>query len=365
MCKATTARKRSLPLFATGIILCLLLLLPACKKSGGDKQQGRSAITKVSLHNLPARIYATGAVTPMVGAEVKVGPRISGRLQHLYVKVGDHVKKGQVLARLEDRDLGANVLKATANLAQAKADARYARDNYERQKGLVAGGYVSQDAVDLAFKARDAANASIKSAQASLDLSRVELSYATVTSPINGIVGSVSTQEGETVAASFNAPTFVTIIDLSKLEVDAYVDEVDIGGVKPGQKATFTVDAFQNRTFHGLVEAIYPQAVIQDNVVNYDVIIHITDPYKGLLRPQMTASVGIILNSLKDVMAIPLKAVFHKNGRAFVRVKEGKTVVIRSVALGRESGELVQVNSGLALGDRVVVPGSNGSAITP
>lgn len=341
-----------------------LLTATGCK----NKRPGNTSMTgrfvKVEPKNLPAQIFATGAVTPMVGAEVKVGPRVSGRLKHLRVKVGDHVKKGEVLAQLEDRDLKANVLKAEANLAQAKAEARYAQVNYRRQKKLFSDGYVSPDSVDLALKAKKASEASVRGAQAALDYSKVQLSYATVTSPIEGTIGSVSTQEGETVAASLSAPTFVTIIDLSRLEVDAYVDEVDIGGVKLGQEATFTVDAFQDKTFHGVIQAIYPQAVIQDNVVNYDVIIRITGPFEGLLRPQMTASVNITLGTLKGVLAIPIKAITHKEGKAIVKVKSGEGIVARPVTLGRESGSFVQVTSGLALGDRVLVPASNGNGVT-
>jgi len=341
-----------------------LLTATGCKNKRPGNAGTTGRLVKVEPKNLPAQVFATGAVTPMVGAEVKVGPRVSGRLEHLYVKVGDHVKKGQVLAELEQSDLKANVMKARANLAQAEADARYAEDNYKRKKDLLSGGFVSPDDVDLALKVKKAAQAAIAGSKAALDFSRVQLSYATVTAPISGTVGSVSTQEGETVAASFNAPTFVTIIDLSRLEVDAYVDEVDIGGVKAGQKATFTVDAFQDRTFNGVVEAVYPQAVIQDNVVNYDVIIRITDPFEGLLRPQMTASVTITLGALKDVLAIPLKAVIHENGRAFVKVKDGNALVSRSVTLGRESGDFVQVTSGLTLGDRILIPASNGNGVT-
>lgn len=343
---------------------CLPALVAGCSGKTAGKNTATGTFVKVEARNLPAQIFATGAITPMVGAEVKVGPRVSGKLQKLYVKVGDHVKKGQVLAQLEHKDLSANVLKAVANLAQAKADARYAQVDYRRQKKLLSNGYVSPDAVDLALKAKKASEASVKAAQAALDYSKVKLSYATVTSPIEGTVGSVSTQEGETVAASLSAPTFVTIIDLARLEVDAYVDEVDIGGVKPGLKASFTVDAFPDRTFLGVVEAVYPQAVIQDNVVNYDVIIRITGPFEGLLRPQMTASVNITLGTLKGALAIPIKAVSHKEGKAIVKVKSGEGIVSRPVTLGRESGSFVQVTSGLALGDRVLVPASNGNGVT-
>jgi RND family efflux transporter MFP subunit len=246
-------------------------------------------------------------------------------------------------------------------LKDAEATATYSEANYQRMKELLPKGYVAQDAVDAAQKARDSAQAQVKNAKANLDYTKVQLSYATVSAPIDGIVGSVSTQEGETVASSFSAPTFVTIIDLARLEVDAYVDEVDIGGVKVGQTASFTVDAFPDKVFNGVVEAIYPQAIIQDNVVNYDVIIGITDAFEGMLRPQMTASVTINLDSLKGVLVVPVRAVKHEGGKAFVMVPggEGKGATQRPVTVGRESGDFIQIKAGLSSGDKVLVSGGN------
>ena len=261
--------------------LALVLVMIACALFGACKGRGRkkggNGANQVAakMMDLPAQIVATGTVTPRVGAEIKVGPRLSGQLNHLSVKIGDVVKKGQVLGILDDKDLKANVARAEASLKDAQANAKYTAANYERMKELLPKGYISQDAVDAALRAKESAEAQVKNAQASLDYSKIQLSYATIVAPINGIVETVATNEGETVAASFNTPTFVQLIDLSRLEVDTYVDEVDIGGVKIGQKATFTVDAFPDRIFHGEVEAIQPQAVIQDNVVTYDVIIGI------------------------------------------------------------------------------------------
>jgi RND family efflux transporter MFP subunit len=426
---------------AIAAALIASLLATGCKKGGsgpgGPGGNNKGSAVAAKMMDLPAQVIATGTITPRVGAQVKVGPRLSGRLDHLGVKIGDRVKKGQILAVLEQKDLQANVARAEATLNDAQASARYAEANYERVKELLPKGYVAKDAVDAAQKAKESARAQVKNAQANLDYVKIQLSYATVTAPIDGIVGSVSTQEGETVASSMSAPTFVTIIDLSRLEVDAYVDEVDIGGVKAGQKATFTVDAFPDKTFHGVVEAIYPQAVVQDNVVNYDVIIGIdgyrdnaaeppgenpageagqggqqmggpgTRPegseragrgkrggpgghrngppgaegsrgpmegarekpaapaapqallsYEGLLRPQMTASVTINMDSTKGALVIPVKAVKHEGGKAFVMVPGPKGPAQRPVTLGRESGDFVQVKAGLSQGDKVIVAGA-------
>lgn len=358
-----TAAGRMLVMAAV-LAMTALLVLTACKKSGGTRAGGAGgALVPAKIMDLPAQVVATGTVTPRVGAQVKVGPRASGRLEHLFVKVGDRVTKNQVLAILEKSDLQAQVNKASASLKDAQATAAYADANYKRVSDLLPKGYVAQDAVDAALRARESAAAQVKNAKANLDYASVQLSYATVTSPMDGIVGSVSTQEGETVQSSFSAPTFVTIIDLARLEVDAFVDEVDIGGVKIGQQASFTVDAFPDKTFHGVVEAIYPQAIIQDNVVNYDVVIGITDAFEGLLRPQMTASVTINLDSQKGVLVIPAKAVKHEGGKAFVMVPSGtgKGATQWPVTLGRESGDFVQVKAGLSAGDKVLVASGGNS----
>jgi len=353
-------RKRTAATLAIVLAASLLLVLAACKKTGA---QGRSAggnLVPAKMMDLPAQILATGAVTPRVGAEVPVGPRISGTLKKLYVQIGDVVKKGQVLGEIDARDLQSNVNSAQASLAAAKAAAVYADANYNRLKALLPKGYVAQDQVDVAKQNLDSDLAAISRAQAQLDYAGIQYSYATVKAPIDGIVESVATQEGSTVAASFNAPTFVTLIDLKRLEVDAFVDEVDIGGVKVGQKASFTVDAFPDKVFTGAVEAIQPQAIIQDNVVNYDVIIGIQDAFENMLRPKMTASVTIALDSQKGVLVIPAKAVKHEGGKAFVMVPDanGKGTVQRPVTLGRESGDFVHVKAGLSAGDKVLVAGN-------
>ena len=346
----------------TFAVVCAFTLLLAMACKGGGNQAAKGTLVAVKTMNLPAQIVATGTVSPRVGAEVPVGPRVSGTLKKLYVQIGDKVKKGQVLGVLEEKDLEANVHSAEASLASAKAAQIYVKAKYERLVALLPKGYVSRDQVDVAKQNLDSAAANVQKTQAQLDYAGVQLSYATVKSPIDGIVESVATQEGSTVAASFNAPTFVTLIDLKRLEVDAYVDEVDIGGVKAGQQATFSVDAYPGKTFHGTVEAIHPQAVIQDNVVNYDVIIGITDPFEGILRPTMTANVTITLNTLSGALAIPLRAVKRENGKAFVMMPEGKQMVQRPVTLGRESGDYVQVKAGLSEGDKILLPGNNGTS---
>lgn len=310
---------------------------------------------EVKQADLPSEVSATGTVVPRVGAQVKVGPRVSGKLEHLYVKVGDKVEKGQVLAVVEQKDLQANVLRMESQVKDAEAALAYQKANFQRLSKLYEEGVVSIDAFDAAKKSLDSADAQLKSAKAQLDYSKIQLSYATITAPISGTIGSVSTQEGETVAASLSAPTFVTILDLSRLEVDAYVDEVDIGRIKVGDKASFSVDAYPDKNWNAKVEAIYPDATIKDNVVYYATILSIEDNYEGFLRPQMTASVTIHLDTLSGVLAIPSKAVKRENGVPYVLVKEGEKSVKRQISIGRESGDLIEVKGGLSLGDKVLV----------
>jgi RND family efflux transporter MFP subunit len=338
------------------IFLSIFLLTFGCFKGKNKKPMGNWIPVKKA--NLPAEVIATGTVVPRVGAYVKVGPRISGKLEKLFVKVGDKVKKGQVLAIVEHKDLEANVARMEAAKREAEANLAYSKANYERLYKLYNEGIATIDELDLAKKSLDLAEAQLQSAISQYEYAKVQLSYATITAPISGIIGTVSTQEGETVAASFSAPTFVTILNLDMLEVDAYVDEVDIGKVKVGQKASFTVDAYPEKIFNAEVEAIYPDAEIRDNVVYYAVILKIEKNFEEILRPQMTASVTINLEELQDVLAIPIKAIKKENGNSFVMVKEGEKIAKRQITTGRESGDLVEVKSGLSLGDMILVPSS-------
>lgn len=334
--------------------LFIFFLIFSCSK--GKKRILPGNWVQVKRVNLPAEVIATGTIVPRVGAYVKVGPRISGKLEKLYVKVGDRVEKGQILAIVEHKDLEANVKRMEAAKKEAEANLEWARANYERLKKLHQEGIATEDELDLSLKNLNLAEAQLESASSQLEYAKIQLSYATIKAPISGIIGTVSTQEGETVSASLSAPTFVTIIDLNQLEVDAYVDEVDIGKIKVGQKASFTVDAYPEKIFNAEVEAIYPDAVIRDNVVYYVVILKIEGNFDEVLRPQMTASVTIKLEELQDVLAIPSKAIRKENGISFVLVKEGDRVLKKQITTGRESGDLVEVRSGLTQGDYILVP---------
>jgi RND family efflux transporter MFP subunit len=238
-------------------------------------------------------VKATGVIKPRIGAEVRVGSRVSGVVRRLFVRVGDPVRSGAALAELDDRDLLARRNEARAALELARANLEYARADLHRKRELGAAALLAQSELELAQRAFAIAEQQVRGAEAGLAFAAAQLDYTKIIAPIAGVVASVSTQEGETVAASFATPTFVTLVDLARLEVWAYVDETDIGRIRVGQHARFTVDTYGNEAFDGSVTAIYPKPEIRDNVVNYVTVIRFDPPRDRVLRPEMTTTVQI------------------------------------------------------------------------
>jgi macrolide-specific efflux system membrane fusion protein len=325
-------------------------------------------------------------------------------VRRLAANVGDRVERGQVIAELETAEYDAavalraaevrlaesalvaaeafdpgSVARAEAELRQAEATASLAAQAWERYEQMLRAGGVSpaeaevvlerhrvaQGAVEAAANAlalarsggteqRRQAEASLDRARAALEGARVERSFSLIRAPISGVVASVTTQEGETVAAGLSAPTFVTIIDLERLQVEAYVDEVDIGKVEPGQRVTFTVDAFPALDFEGRVAAVYPSAVIQDNVVRYVTAVAIESPNRGHLRPEMTANVRVLLEA-REVLAVPARAVRREGSTSVVHVLSEGRVEPRAVRLGWRDGLWVEVVEGLLAGTRILI----------
>jgi HlyD family secretion protein len=371
----------------------------------GDRGKPGPATAKVVRHDLASTVLATGAVKPQVGAEVRVGARISGKVVRLYANIGGVVKKGQVLAELEKADLEAQVNQRAAEcrMAEAKlaavkslrpkeiekvqtdvdqwrATVDLNRKDLVRQEALLRQNLTPQQARDVAKEQLAVSEAHLTSAGQALDLAKtgysedlrqavveveraravladatVQLSYATIAAPIDGVIGLVSTQSGETVAAGLNAPTFVTIMDLDRLQVDTFVDEVDIGKVRLGQKAIFTVDSFPGREFKGKVLAIYPKAVIQGNVVFYDVVVQINDQYGGLLRPEMTTSVTIYLDARQNVLTVPVRALKRERGKSVVYVLADGQPQAKEVKVGWKDSQWVEILSGLEEGQTVLL----------
>jgi macrolide-specific efflux system membrane fusion protein len=399
--------KRAIRFFVVLAFIVSVLVVAWWWYTSSRKEAANSGpvTAKVIRRDFSSTVLATGAVKPQIGAEVKVGARISGKVARLFANIGDRVRQGQVIAELEKADLEAVVRHRVADLNLAKArlsavenlgpreiqkaeagvaqwEATLALDKKElaRQEELVESEIASLQARDLAKEKFLVSEAQLVSARKTLDLVKtqfaenlrqartdiegaeaalanagVQLSYATLTAPIGGVVGSVSTQEGETVAAGLNAPTFVTIIDLDRLQVDAFVDEVDIGKVQVGQKAVFTVDTFPAREFEGEVVAIYPKAVIQENVVNYDVVVGVTSAYHDLLRPEMTASVTILLEGRRGVLAVPTQAVKRERGKNIVYLAGTGQPKPQEVKIGWKDNQWVEIVSGLEEGQTVML----------
>jgi multidrug efflux pump subunit AcrA (membrane-fusion protein) len=415
-------RKRFLLLTACAVIVGTSVTVWQWAKPNPETADPSATTMQVVRRDFSSSVLATGAVKPQVGAEVRVGARISGKVERLRANIGDPVAKGQVIAELEKADLQATVAQRQAELDLAKAklaaieslmpqEIQKAESDYARWQASVI--LTEQDrkraetlhlikdvpGTNLPIKAiadsdydravaehettkaqlasagkslglaktkyvedRKQAVADLARAESTLENAKVILSYATLTAPISGVIGSVSTQEGETVAAGMNAPVFVTIIDLERLQVEAMVDEVDIGKVHPGQQATFTVDSFPAREFPGKVVAIYPKAVLMENVVYYDVVVQIQGNEDKVLRPEMTASVTIFLDAKTGVLAIPAKAIKRERGRNIVYVMQNGQPQTREIKVGWKDGTWIEVISGLKEGETILkAPPANNS----
>ena len=360
----------------------------------------------VIRQNVHQKVLATGTVTLKTGAEVKIGARISGQVKSLLVKIGDFIRAGEIIAIIEHEDLISRVAqfqadldaekaklekilaegpleinKAKAELEELKAQVKLAGKTLERNLKLNKKGFIADTAVEQAeerlevlkaqinlaneeIKLKESqlendgrlAQAMVDRARANLEVEDIQLSYATITAPIDGIVALVSTQEGETVAASMSAPTFITLIDLRKLEVTVFVDETDIGRIKVGQKAMFTVDTYSNNFFKGKVREIHPKAVIKDNVVNYEVILDIEKKNISKLRPEMTANVVITTGTRKNALTIPKSAVKRDGKKTFIVMEVNGKLIDRSIELGWRDGKVIEVKSGLKDGERFGIP---------
>ncbi len=339
---------------AVAVTIFILILKGAFSGDRGG-EGGKYRTVSVSRRDIRASVLATGIIKPKVGAEVRVGSRVSGIVKKLHANIGDVVQEGQLIAELDPTELRAKYNQAKAALENSLADYRYAELDMKRQESLLEQNFISQNQLDLAEKSFEIKRSQFRQAQANLAYAEVQLNYTKIKSPISGVVASVSTQEGETVAASFSAPTFVNIIDLNRLEIWAYVDETDIGRIEVGQKAVFTVDTYMDIDFEGTVTAIYPKAVIQDNVVNYIATIDIEDFRDKRLRPEMTTTVNIYLDSREDVLVVPTGALSREGGEMMVTVlKNGKKMSIK-VQTGWSSGGYTEIEQGLNEEDIVVI----------
>jgi len=305
----------------------------------------------VNMGTLNETVMATGVIRPVTGAEINVGSRISGTVVSLPVAVGDSVEIGQLLAELDATALEAQTDEARADVALSKPRIELAESILKRRQRLAEKGLASVEDLDIAQNDLAVARAQLQADEARLRAAEIALSYTQVTAPINGVVAEVSTREGETVAAAFAAPEFVTIIDLERLEVLAYVDETDIGLVFVGQQASFTVDTFPDVEFTARITAIQPRAELQGSVVNYIVRLEFERSDEFILRPEMTAHVRIVVKKRDDVLTAPRATIKRTVGRQYVMVRRGGQWAEQAVRTGWRSESTVEFLSGVREGD--------------
>ena len=325
---------------------------------------------KVITETIKSEITATGTVKPI--NQVDVGTQVSGIIKKIYVDFNSRVKKGQVLAEI-DKDMLENELSAMkSNLDAAKIEFNYQSTNYNRQKELHTKNLISDSEFETSEYSYKKAKTNLDMAQSNYTKTKTNLSYATIYSPIDGVVLNRAVEQGQTVAASFNTPTLFSIAqDLSKMEIYANVDEADIGGVEVGQNVEFTVDAYADDKFIGKVKQVRLQATTTSNVVTYQVIIEA--PNQDLkLKPGLTASVSILTSERENVLTIPSKAISFKPkaetlGKNWkieqpknpkekhVWVIKGNTLKPIEVKIGLNNGSKVEILSGLKLNDEIVI----------
>jgi len=381
-----------------------ILIVHGCKKSQSYTFE-TATVQKGSITNT---VTATGTLEAITS--VVVGTQVSGIVEKLYVDFNSHVKKGQILAELDKVALNSQVAQALATLESAKAETEYEQSNFERSKALYDKNLIAQADYDLAKFNSEKSKASLKNAKGSYDKAVVNLKYATIYAPIDGVVMNRAVDEGQTVAANFNTPEIFTIAqDLTQMQVEADIDESDIGQVKVGQRVEFGVDAFPDDKFAGTVMQIRLSPKTTSNVVTYTVIINAQNPDQKLL-PGMTADIVIYVEETADVLVIPYKAVkftpeanylarigkemMTKGGLpgtpsgagsrpqgmpsgqmpggstspagnkmpTMVWVKENESIHAVPVVLGSNDGNNIEVKSGLKEGDQVVTKMTGASA---
>lgn len=357
-------KKKTLVIVAVAALAALAVWL----LSGGKKEEKITFDTAaVAPANIMNSITATGTIEPVTS--VTVGTQVSGIVSKLFVDYNSVVKKGQVIAELDKTNLMSQLNTAKTQLATAQSQLNYQTANYKRYKTLFEKGLVAADDFDNAKLSYTQAKEQVASAKEEVQRAQTNLGYATITSPIDGVVLSKSVEEGQTVAASFSTPELFTIAqDLTNMQVVADVDEADIGDVKEGERVTFTVDAYPDDTFEGEVKQVRQEATTTNNVVTYEVVI--SAPNADLkLKPGLTANVTIYTAERKGVLSVPSKAlrftpqketvgkmkiVDVANAKNKVWTIEGNSIVAHKVNIGMTDGTNTQIVGGIAEGTKVV-----------
>ena len=345
---------------------------------------------KVERGSIRGVIVETGIIKPQVGALVKIGARATGEIVKMKVKIGDRVKKGELIALIDDREILMSIeqqkasLSATRNtlsqieltyperINEAKANYEYAKVNYEREQELLKREYTTVDAVDKAksqFEATGAilkrlqdeyktqekiAKANIEDITAKLKQNETILTYTKIYAPIDGVVSDVTAQEGETVVTGLQVANLVTVLDPTSLEMWIYVDETDVGRAKVGQQVEYYVDTFPDKLFKGTIEKIYPQPVIKDNIVYYLAIVKVTKDDTRFLKPEMTTHINIIFDEKSNILIAPNAAIkFEKGKQIAYKVIGPNSVQKVELKTGIRGEENTEIISGIKEGDVV------------
>ena len=349
------------------MILVVVIAVAVWLLSGGKKEeQINFKQEKVATHTLQNSITATGTIEAVTS--VTVGTQVSGIVNKLYVDYNSVVKKGQVIAELDKTNLISELNTAKANLASTESNLSYQSANMKRYQTLYKKGLVSADEYENALLAYRQAKEQVASSRENVQKAQTNLGYATITSPIDGTVISKSVEEGQTVAASFNTPELFTIAkDLKNMQVIANVDEADIGGVAVGNRVNFTVDAYPDDTFEGVVKQVRLEATTNNNVVTYEVVI--SAPNADLkLKPGLTANVTIFTKEQANILSVANKAlrftptketvgnkkIIDCNGKNKVWTLEGNTLKAHAVKIGMTDGIHTEIISGIGEGTEII-----------
>ena len=350
------------------IMTLTTLLLATAMWSGCEKKSEFTYKTaEAVVQDITTSVTATGTIEPVTS--VTVGTQVSGIVSKLYVDYNSIVKAGDVIAELDRTNLMSELSSAKASLNSAQSELDYQKANHERYKTLHEKGLISANEYEQVRLSFIKAQQTLTNHKENVKKAQTNLGYATITSPIDGVVLSKAVEEGQTVASSFNTPTLFTIAkDLTDMRVIANVDEADIGEVKEGQRVTFTVDAFPEDTFQGFVSQVRQEAAAESNVVTYEVVI--SAPNEDLkLKPGLTANVNIFTLEMKDILTIPNKAlrftpneamlsegetIQNAEGKTKVWVKEGSVLKAIPVKTGLTNGTLTQVREGRAPGTEII-----------
>ena len=379
-------KKKSL-LFAAIAVVVIGATVMFMNVSGKTASPMQLETIPVKKGNISIVVTATGTIEPI--KEVSVGTQVSGVVQKIYVDYNSKVKAGQLIAELDKTNLKASVAEAKANYNTALNEQAYLQKIFDRQSALYKTKVISQLDFEEAQYKLESAKSAVEQKKSDLNRAETNLGYADIYSPIDGVVLSKAVDVGQTVAASFSTPTLFTIAqDLNEIQVQAKVDEADIGGVKEGQRVSFTVDAFQGEEFTGKVTQVRLNATVTSNVVTYTVVINAKNPEMKLM-PGLTATISIFTTEIKDVLTLQAKALAFspdvntiasynaqqkkapigapgankpavgneqkspKDKKVWAKAKDG-SIEMKNIVVGKSDGINVQIESGLSEGDEIV-----------